>query len=165
MAHISGATALIKSIQHYGVDTIFALPGAQLDPLFDALYHVKDTIRVVHTRHEQGTAYMAFGYAQSTGKVGTNLVVPGPGLLNASAGLSTAFACGARVLCLAGQIPSKFIGKGIGQLHELADQPGAVASVTKWQGRIETPASAPAMVQEAFKQLGTGRTQPVIPIG
>ena len=67
---------------------------------------------------------MAFGHAQSTGKVGVNLVVPGPGPLNASAGLSTAYACGAPVLCLAGQIPSKLIGQGIGQPHELADQPG-----------------------------------------
>ncbi|MFP6761561.1 MAG: thiamine pyrophosphate-binding protein, partial [Rhodospirillales bacterium] len=107
MAWLSGATALTKSIQQYGVDTIFTLPGAQLDPMFDALYQAKGSIRVIHTRHEQGTAYMAFGYAQSTGKVGTHLVVPGPGLLNASAGLSTAFACGAKVLCLAGQIPSK----------------------------------------------------------
>ena len=112
--------------------------------------------------HEQGTAYMAFGYAQSTGKVGTNLVVPGPGLLNASAGLSTAFACGAKVLCLAGQIPSKLIGKGIGQLHELSDQPGAVASVTKWRGRAESPAIVPEKVREAFKQLNSGRSQPVL---
>ena len=162
MAWLSGATALTKSIQQYGVDTIFTLPGAQLDPMFDALYQAKESIRVIHTRHEQGTAYMAFGYAQSTGKVGTHLVVPGPGLLNASAGLSTAFACGAKVLCLAGQIPSKLIGKGIGQLHELSDQPGAVASITKWRGRAESPATVPEKVREAFKQLNTGRTQPVL---
>ena len=130
--------------------------------MFDALYQAKGSIRVIHTRHEQGTAYMAFGYAQSTGKVGTHLVVPGPGLLNASAGLSTAFACGAKVLCLAGQIPSKLIGKGIGQLHELSDHPGAVASVTKWRGRAESPATVPEKVREAFKQLNTGRTQPVL---
>ena len=114
---MSGAEALTKSLQQYGVDTIFALPGAQLDPMFGALYQARETLRVIHTRHEQGTSYMAFGYAQSTGKVGVNLVVPGPGLLNASAGLSTAYACGAPVLCLAGQIPSKLIGQGIGQLH------------------------------------------------
>ena len=86
MSRMSGATALTKSIQQYGVNTIFALPGAQLDPMFDALYHARDGFRVIHTRHEQGAAYMAFGYAQSTGRVGTCLVVPGPGLLNASAG-------------------------------------------------------------------------------
>ena len=162
MTWMSGAEALTKSILQYGVNTIFTLPGAQLDPMFDALYQEQDSIRVIHTRHEQGTAYMAFGYAQSTGKVGTNLVVPGPGFLNASAGLSTAFACGAKVLCLAGQIPSKLIGKGIGQLHELSDQPGAVASVTKWRGSAETPEIVPKKVQEAFKQLNAGRIQPVL---
>ena len=162
MPQMSGAEALTKSLQQYGVDTIFALPGAQLDPMFAALYQTRDSIRVIHTRHEQGTSYMAFGYAQSTGRVGVNLVVPGPGLLNASAGLSTAFACGAPVLCIAGQIPSKFIGEGIGQLHELADQPGAVASVTKWRGRAESAAEAPGKVQEAFKHLNTGRVQPVL---
>ncbi len=162
MTTMSGAEALVQSIKSYGVDTIFALPGAQLDPLFDVLYREQDSIRVIHTRHEQGTAYMAFGYAQSTGRVGVNLVVPGPGVLNAASGLCTAHACGAPVLCLAGQIPSKFIGQGIGQLHELADQPGALASVTKWRGRAESAADAPAKVQEAFVQLNTGRKQPVL---
>ena len=162
MPQMSGAEALTKSLQQYGIDTIFALPGAQLDPMFGALYQTRETLRVIHTRHEQGTSYMAFGYAQSTGKVGVNLVVPGPGLLNASAGLSTAYACGAPVLCLAGQIPSKLIGQGIGQLHELADQPGAVASVTKWRGRADTPSDAPGKVREAFQQLNTGRVQPVL---
>ena len=162
MPKMTGAQALTKSLIDYGIDTIFTLPGAQLDPMFDALYDEKERIKVIHTRHEQGTSYMAFGYAQSTGRVGVNLVVPGPGLLNASAGLSTAFACGAKVLCLAGQIPSKLIGGGIGQLHELADQPGAVASVTKWRGRAEEPEDAPERVREAFIQLNTGRTQPVL---
>ena len=162
MPKMTGAQALTKSLIDYGIDTIFALPGAQLDPMFDALYDEKERIKVIHTRHEQGTSYMAFGYAQSTGRVGVNLVVPGPGLLNASAGLSTAFACGAKVLCLAGQIPSKLIGGGIAQLHELPDQPGAVASVTKWRGRAEHPEDAPERVREAFIQLNTGRAQPVL---
>lgn len=162
MTEMNGAEALVDSIRRNGVDTIFALPGAQLDPIFDVLYHRQDSIRVIHTRHEQGTAYMAFGYAQSTGRVGTNLVVPGPGLLNASAALSTAYACGAPVLCLAGQIPSKFIGQGIGQLHELDDQPGAVASVTKWRGRATTPEEAPTVVKDAFTQLNSGRVRPVL---
>jgi acetolactate synthase-1/2/3 large subunit len=162
VAELKAAEALTLSLKQYGVDTIFTLPGVQLDDLFDVLYDYQDDFRIIHTRHEQATAYMAFGYAQSTGKVGTNLVVPGPGLMNAGAALSTAYACSAPVLCLAGQIPSKFIGKGIGLLHELKDQPGAVASVTKWQGRAETPEETPGKVREAFKQLNTGRRQPVL---
>ena len=70
MPQMSGAEALTKSLQQYGIDTIFALPGAQLDPMFGALYQARETLRVIHTRHEQGTSYMAFGYAQSTGRSG-----------------------------------------------------------------------------------------------
>lgn len=162
MVKMNGAEALVQSLKQYEIDTIFTVPGVQLDNLFDVLYDYQDDFRIIHCRHEQATAYMAFGYAQSTGKVGTNLIVPGPGLLNAGAGLATAHACSAPVLCLAGQIPSYAIGKGTGLLHELDDQPGAVASVTKWQGRAETPGDAPGVVREAFKQLNIGRRQPVL---
>ncbi len=162
MTNMTGAEALTKSIQQYGIDTIFALPGVQLDHLFDALYHHQDSIRVIHTRHEQATAYMAFGYAQATGRVGTSLVVPGPGLLNATAALSTAHGCNAPVLCLAGQMPSKYIGSNTGQLHELLDQPGAVKSVTKWQGRALSPSTTPQTVQDAFAQLNSGHRRPVL---
>ncbi len=78
------------------------------------LYAEKENIRIVHTRHEQATAYMADGYARTTGEVGVCLVVPGPGLLNATAALSTAYACSAPVLCLSGQIQSDLIGVGRG---------------------------------------------------
>jgi acetolactate synthase-1/2/3 large subunit len=159
---MNGAEALIRSLKQYEIDNIFTVPGVQLDNLFDVLYDYQSDFRIVHCRHEQATAYMAFGYAQSTGKVGTNLIVPGPGLLNAGAALATAHACSAPVLCLAGQIPSYAIGKGSGLLHELDDQPGAVASVTKWQGRAESPSETPAVIREAFKQLNTGRRQPVL---
>ena len=106
---ITGGMAVIECLKAYNIKYVFGLIGSATMELFDALYDEKERIKVIHTRHEQGTSYMAFGYAQSTGRVGVNLVVPGPGLLNASAGLSTAFACGAKVLCLAGQIPSKLI--------------------------------------------------------
>ncbi len=159
---MKAAEALVESLKQYKIDTIFTVPGVQLDNLFDVLYDYQKDFNIIHCRHEQATAYMAFGYAQSTGKVGTNLVVPGPGLLNAGAGLATAHACSAPVLCIAGQIPSNAIGKGTGMLHELDDQPGAVASVTKWQGRAETPAATPDIIREAFAQLNTGRRQPVL---
>jgi len=162
VAEMKAAEALVESLKQYKIDTIFTVPGVQLDNLFDVLYDYQKDFNIIHCRHEQATAYMAFGYAQSTGKVGTNLVVPGPGLLNAGAGLATAHACSAPVLCIAGQIPSNAIGKGTGMLHELDDQPGAVASVTKWQGRAETPAATPDIIREAFTQLNTGRRQPVL---
>jgi acetolactate synthase I/II/III large subunit len=161
-ATATGAEILVDAVAAEGVDTIFGLPGLQLDHIFDALYSRQDAIRIIHTRHEQATAYMAFGYAQATGRVGTCLVVPGPGVLNATAALSTAYACNAPVLCITGQIPSAHLGGGLGFLHEIPDQARALASVTKWQGLIENGAEIPALVDEAFRQLNTGRRRPVV---
>ena len=92
MTVMTGAEAIVKSLKVNGIDTVFALPGGQLDYLFDAMYKAGDGIRLIHSRHEQGCAYMAYGYARSTGKVGTYSVVPGPGLLNSSGALCTAWA-------------------------------------------------------------------------
>ncbi len=161
MAEMTGGQAIVQSLKRYGVDTIFALPGVQLDNIFNALYDEQDSIHVYHTRHEQATAYMAMGYAQSTGKVGVCLVVPGPGLLNTTAALSTAYATNTPVLAISGQINSDMIDKGFGQLHEIPNQLQMIASVTKWASRIDTPGEAPAIVAEAFKQMRTGRPRPV----
>ena len=157
----TGAEALVTALSRHGVDTIFGLPGLQLDHVFDALYAARDAIRVIHTRHEQATAYMAFGYAQATGRVGTSLVVPGPGALNTMAALSTAYACNAPVLLVTSQIPSRFIESGLGFLHEIPNQPQALASVTKWQGRMNSVADVPGVVDEAFRQMLSGRRRPV----
>ncbi|MBT3917496.1 MAG: thiamine pyrophosphate-binding protein, partial [Rhodospirillaceae bacterium] len=158
---MTGAGALAKSIINHGVDTVFALPGAQLDPLFDAFHAERDSLRVIHTRHEQGAAYMALGYAQSTGREAVCAVVPGPGVLNAGAGLLSAYGNGAKVLCIGGQIPSKAIDKGVGLLHEMYDQKGTMAAATKWQSRIDNPGDAHAVISEAFRQMNTGRQRPV----
>src|SRR3954468_15323167 len=122
MPELTGGQALVQSIKREGIETIFALPGAQLDWAIDALYDERDSITVYHTRHEQATGYMADGYARTTGKIGTCMVVPGPGLLNVSAALSTAYACSSPVLCISGQIPTRMIGQGIGALHEIPNQ-------------------------------------------
>ena len=161
MPKMTGAEAIIKSLRQYGVDTIFALPGGQLDHLFDAMYKEGDNIKLVHSRHEQGVAYMAYGYAQSTGKVGVYAVVPGPGLLNSSAALCTAWGNNSPVLCISGQIPSHAIGKGFGDLHEINDQLGMIRHITKWAERIEHPSLAPSSISEAMRQLHTGRKRPV----
>ncbi len=161
MGKMTGGAALAKSVLGHGVDTIFALPGVQIDHLFNALHDEGDGVRVIHSRHEQGAAYMAFGYAASTGRVGTYAVVPGPGFLNSAAALSTAYACNAPVLCLTGQIPSAHIGEGLGHLHEIPDQLAVARSLTKWAARIEKPGDAPVLVREAFRQLLSGRRRPV----
>ena len=161
MTKITGAEAIIKSIRRYDVDTVFGLPGGQTYHLFDAIHNEGDSLRVINSRHEQGVAYMAYGYARSTGRVGVYTVVPGPGILNTTSALCTAYAGNERVLCLAGQIPSQWIGKGVGFLHEIPDQLGILQRLTKWAERIEKPADAPRLVNRAFRELNSGRIRPV----
>ena len=161
MPELTGGEALVQSLKVEGVNTIFGLPGVQLDWAFDALWHEQDAIKVIHPRHEQATAGMADGYARTSGRVGTALVVPGPGLLNATAALSTAYACNSPVLMVSGQIQSDLIDVGRGVLHEIPDQLGMIRSVTKWAGRAMTPEEIPALVHQAFEQLQSGRPRPV----
>jgi acetolactate synthase-1/2/3 large subunit len=158
---MTGGQALAQQLLRYGIDTIFGLPGVQLDFVFDALWEERDRIRVLHTRHEQATSYMADGFARSTGRIGTCLVVPGPGLLNAAAGLATAYACCSRVLCLTGQIPSDQIGCGRGALHEIDDQMQTISSVVKHAERPPSPEEIPEALERAFHALGSGRPRPV----
>jgi acetolactate synthase-1/2/3 large subunit len=160
MVEMTGGQALVEQLVREGIETIFALPGVQLDGAFDALYDATDRIAVYATRHEQATAYMADGYARSTGRVGVCMVVPGPGVLNAGAALSTAYACSSPVLCVSGQIPSRLIGQDSGALHEIPNQLEMVRSFTKWSGRAMTPGEVPGIVREAFQQMRTGRPRP-----
>ena len=157
---MTGGQALAQSLKIEGIETIFALPGIQLDFLFDGLWEERDHFRVLHTRHEQATAYMADGYARSTGKIGTFVVVPGPGVLNATAALSTAYACSSPVLCVTGQIESSLIGKGRGALHEINDQPGLLRHLTKSAEGAMRPEEIPGMVRRAVRALMTGRPRP-----
>ena len=158
---MTGGEALIESIIAQGVRQIFGLPGVQLDGAFDALHARTDRISVLHTRHEQAAAYMALGYSRVTNDVGSCFVVPGPGLLNATAALSTAYACNDRVLCMTGQIQSDMIDVGRGLLHEIPNQIGMIRSVTKWAGRATKPEQIPALVNDAFTELRSGRPRPV----
>jgi acetolactate synthase-1/2/3 large subunit len=157
---MTGGEALVQSLYREGVRVIFGLPGVQLYGVLAALRD-EPRIRFVVTRHEQATSFMADGYARAGGDFGTALVVPGPGLLNAASGLSTAYSASSPVLMIAGQIPKASIGKDIGLLHEVNDQQEAIAPVTKWRRRILEIADIPAAVREAVRQLRTGRPRPV----
>jgi acetolactate synthase I/II/III large subunit len=161
MTRMTGGKALVEMLRRHGVETIFALPGVQNDALFVAFYDAGEALRVIHTRHEQGAAYMAYGYARASGKVGAYAVVPGPGLLNTTAALSTAYAANTPVLCISGQIPSDLIGRGFGLLHEIPDQLGILRRLTKWAARIDHPTQTGTRVNEAFRQLRDGRPRPV----
>jgi len=161
MPRMTGGAALVEMLRRHQVDTIFALPGVQNDALFVAFYDAGEALRVIHTRHEQGAAYMAFGYARASGKVGAYAVVPGPGLLNTTAALATAYATNAPVLCISGQVASDLIGRGFGLLHEIPDQLGILQRLTKWAARIDHPTQTGKLVNEAFRQLHDGRPRPV----
>jgi acetolactate synthase-1/2/3 large subunit len=156
---MTGGDAMIRAAKANGTDTIFGLPGAQIYPMFDALYRDPD-IRTIISRHEQGAGYMAFGYARATGRPGVFSVVPGPGILNASAALCTADGCNQPVVCLTGQIMSEFLGKGRGHLHELTDQAATLRTIIKHADHIADPAKASAQVNEAFRQALSGRPGP-----
>jgi acetolactate synthase-1/2/3 large subunit len=160
MARMTGGRSLVEMLRRNGVDTIFALPGVQNDALFVAFYDAGDGLRVIHTRHEQGAAYMAYGYARASGKTGAYAVVPGPGLLNTTAALSTAYATNTPVLCISGQIPSDLIGRGFGLLHEIPDQLDILHTLTKWAARIDHPTQTGKRVNEAFRQMRDGRPRP-----
>ena len=134
----------VDALLNHGISNLYCLPGIQNDALFNALFDRRDEMRVVHTRHEQGAAYMALGSALATGKPAVYAVVPGPGFLNTTAALATAYSTGAKVLCLSGQIPSHAIGKGLGYLHELPDQLGILERLTKSSERVTLPMTSPA---------------------
>jgi acetolactate synthase-1/2/3 large subunit len=158
---MTAGEAIIRSLIVNGVDTVFGLPGAQTYPLFDALERHADKIKTFGVRHEQAAAYMALGYAKATGRPGIYTVVPGPGVLNTTAALSTAWATNAPVLCITGQIPSQFLGKRRGALHEIPDQLATLRGLTKWAARIERAEDAPDILREAFRIMLSGRRGPV----
>jgi acetolactate synthase-1/2/3 large subunit len=162
MTRLTGGEVIAQSLAHRGIDTVFGLPGIQLDNFFDGLHGVSNRIRTIHTRHEQGAGYMAMGYAQASGKPGTFVVVPGPGVLNATAALCTADGSNVPVLCITGQIPLPQIGKGFGIAHELRDQEAALGGIVDWVGRADRVEDSIPMLDQAFKQMLAVRPRPVV---
>ena len=154
------AEATVETLLVHGLDTVYALPGVHNDFLFDAFFKAGEKLRVVHTRHEQGAGYMALGAALATNRPHAYAVVPGPGLLNTSAALLTAYSMNAPVLALIGQIPEADIGRGIGHLHEIRDQAGIISRLVDFSARIRTPMDAPGLVAKAMQALFSGRPGP-----
>jgi len=161
MARMTGGEAIVDGLLRHGIDTVFGLPGVQVYGLFDGFARAANRLRLINARHEQTTAYMALGYACATGRPAAYAVVPGPGVLNTTAALATAWGLNAPVLCITGQVPSAMIGRGRGQLHELPDQLDTLRSLLKWAERIEHPTQAPYQVARAFQEMLSGRRGPV----
>src|SRR3954464_7839955 len=159
MTSTSGGEAIVNGLVAHGVDTVFGLPGAQIYGLFDAFHQAQ--LKVVGARHEQACGYMAFGYARASGRPGVFSVVPGPRGLTAGAALLTAFGCNEPVLCLTGQVPTDYLGRGRGHLHEMPDQLATLRSFLKGAERIDHPAEAPGKVARAFQDMMSGRRGPI----
>jgi acetolactate synthase-1/2/3 large subunit len=157
---LTSAEAVVATLITHGLDTIYALPGVQNDLLFDALFKASDRMRTVHARHEQAAAYMALGAALATGRPQAYAVVPGPGLLNSSAALLTAYSMNAPVLALVGEIPDADVGRHLGHLHEIRDQAGIIARLVDHSARIRRPEDASRLTAQALRAMATGRPGP-----
>lgn len=161
MQRMTTAEAVVATLAAHGVDTVYGVPGVHNDALFDALYKARNQVRMLHARHEQTGAYMALGAALATGRPQAFAAVPGPGVLNTTAALLTAWGMEAPVLALAGQIPAHAIDRGLGHLHEIPDQLGLLGHLTKHAARIEGPHEASARVANALCLAMSGRRRPV----
>src|SRR5262249_53948531 len=159
MAQMTGGEAVVQALRHEGVEVVFGLPGVQIMGIYDAFYGQSD-IRLMTVRHEQTTAYMADGYARVTGKPGVALVVPGPGVQNASAALGTAYAASSPVLLLAGQVESFNLGSDRGALHEINDKRDVIRPVTRGCQRVTDAPATPGPTHEPRRQMRTGRPRP-----
>lgn len=144
-----------------GIDTLFCLPGVQNDPFFDRLVDAPD-IRPIVTRHEQGAAYMALGASQVTGGPAACAVVPGPGLFNAGAALTSAYWAGGRILAIVGAIADFQKGRHIGVLHELPDSAAVIRQVSKHHAYLDEPGEAAGRMQDALNEVVSGPPRPVV---
>ena len=155
------ASLIVDSLIANGVTTLYCVPGVQNDHFFNAIYDRQDELKPLQTRHEQGAVYMALGAALATGQHQAFCLVPGPGLLNGSAALCTAYAVNAPLMGIIGQIPSGAIDKRMGLLHEIEGQLEILSKLTRHADRIINGSSACEQMQTAWSNLLTGRPGPV----
>src|SRR6476660_9309849 len=153
IARRTTANILIERLIAHGIDTLYCLPGVQNDPFFDALFAESNRLRPIHTRHEQGAAYLALGAAMASGKPAAYCVVPGPGFLNTTAALLQAYGNNVPVLAICGQVPLAYVNRDTGFLHDIPAQRRIAERLTKWSARIRAPHEAAALADEAFRQM------------
>jgi thiamine pyrophosphate-dependent acetolactate synthase large subunit-like protein len=155
----TGAELAIAMLDAHGVETVFGIPGVHTLALYDALRSSR--IRHVLARHEQGAGFMADGYARASGKPGVAFVITGPGVTNIATATGEAYTDSSPVLVMSSNVPRVYLDQMRGNLHDLKDQLGVMAAVTKWNTRVMRAADVPDALGEAFRRLLTGRPQPV----
>jgi acetolactate synthase-1/2/3 large subunit len=157
MATMSGSQILVKSLLKEKVDVIFGIPGGVVIPVFDALFD--SPVKVILTRHEQGAAHAADGYARATGRVGVCLVTSGPGACNIVTGLATANMDSVPMVAITGQVATPMIGN---DAFQEADIVGITRPVTKHNFLVRDVKDLARIIKEAFHIASTGRPGPVL---
>ena len=159
LAEISGAEAVINILIAEGVDTVFGYPGGAIMPIYDNLMNVEDKISHILTRHEQGAAHAAQGYAMVTGKPGVCLATSGPGATNLVTGIANAYLDSVPVVFITAQVVSTLIGTDAFQETDII---GVSMPVTKWNCQVKSAAEIPEALSKAFYIATTGRPGPVL---
>ncbi len=154
---MTGAEAVIESLKREGVDVIFGYPGGAVLPIYDVLYRAE--IRHILTRHEQGAAHAADGYARVTGKVGVCIATSGPGATNLVTGLANAYMDSIPVVALTGQVSTTLVGR---DSFQEADITGITMPITKHNYLVKQASDIPRVMKEAFHIARTGRPGPVL---
>ncbi|MER6574601.1 acetolactate synthase large subunit [Nonomuraea sp. NPDC001023] len=155
---MTGAQALVRALEHVGVDTVFGIPGGAILPAYDPLYD-STKVRHVLVRHEQGAGHAAEGYAQATGKVGVCMATSGPGATNLVTPIADAFMDSVPIVAITGQVAAPMIGT---DAFQEADISGITMPITKHNFLITDPADIPRTIMEAFHIASTGRPGPVL---
>ncbi len=156
---ISGAEALMRSLEHQGVKTIFGYPGGSIMPVFDALYDHQNLIHHILVRHEQGAVHAAQGFARASGNVGVCLVTSGPGATNTVTGIADAMIDSTPIVVIAGQVGVGFLGTDAFQEVDLV---GITQPITKWSYQIRRAEDVAWAVARAFYIANSGRPGPVV---
>ncbi|MGN0066137.1 MAG: biosynthetic-type acetolactate synthase large subunit [Bacteroides sp.] len=156
---ITGAEALMRSLEHQGVDVLFGYPGGSIMPVFDALYDHRQTLNHILVRHEQAAAHAAQGYARVSGRVGVTLVTSGPGATNTITGIADAMIDSTPIVVIAGQVATGFLGTDAFQEVDLV---GITQPITKWSYQIRRAEDVPWAVARAFYIARSGRPGPVV---
>lgn len=156
---ITGAEAMMRSLEHQGVTTIFGYPGGSIMPTFDALYDHQNTLNHILVRHEQGAAHAAQGYARVSGKVGVCLVTSGPGATNTITGIADAMIDSTPIVVIAGQVGTGFLGTNAFQEVDLV---GITQPIAKWSYQIRRAEDVAWAIARAFYIASSGRPGPVV---
>lgn len=156
---ITGAEALMRSLEHHEVTTLFGYPGGSIMPVFDALYDHTKQLNHILVRHEQAATHAAEGYARVSGKVGVCLVTSGPGATNTVTGIADAMIDSTPIIVIAGQVGTSLLGSDAFQEVDLV---GVTQPISKWSYQIRRAEDVPMAVAKAFYIARSGRPGPVV---